>query len=264
MNNTHAFLIIDAQYDFCHPSGALFVPGAEEDMQRLKNLILTNAAKIDHICVTLDTHPVNDISHPSFWMDKAGKFPPPFTQITLAEIEDGKWTPRFFRREATQYVKELEAQGQFPHFIWPEHCLIGSAGAALDRNIFEAIHQWAVQTGRNYQAVAKGTHPLTEHFGIFMAQIPIAGSPETHLNSQLIKTLNNYQHIYLAGEARSHCVSTSLKQVLDYAPQLAQKMIIIEDCMSDVTGLGHLGEPIYTEARKRGLRFTSSSELVFD
>lgn len=37
MKSTHAFLIIDAQYDFCNPEGALFVPGAQEDMQRLKN-----------------------------------------------------------------------------------------------------------------------------------------------------------------------------------------------------------------------------------
>jgi hypothetical protein len=38
-------------------------------------------------------------------------------------------------------------------------------------------------------------------------------------------------------------------------------MIIIEDCMSDVTGLGHLGEPIYAEARQKGLRFAKAAEI---
>jgi nicotinamidase-related amidase len=263
MKSTHAFLIIDAQYDFCHPEGALFVPGAQEDMQRLKNLILANTAQIDHISVSLDTHPVNDISHPSFWTDQEGCFPKPFTQITSADIQRGKWTPRYHQGEAVQYVDALERQGEFPHFIWPEHCLAGSKGAALYADVFEAIHTWAVQTGKNYQALIKGTHPLTEHFGIFQAQIPIAGAPETQLNKVLIDTLQAFDHIYLAGEARSHCVATSLQQVLTYAPELAKKMIIIEDCMSDVTGLGHLGEPIYAQARKQGLRFTKAAALVF-
>jgi hypothetical protein len=41
-------------------------------------------------------------------------------------------------------------------------------------------------------------------------------------------------------------------------------MIIIEDCMSDVSGLGHLGEPIYTEARSQGLRFARATDVVFE
>lgn len=264
MKSTHAFLIIDAQYDFCHPQGALFVPGAQEDMQRLSKLITQHISSIDYICVTLDTHPVNDISHPAFWKDAQGNFPPPFTQITSADIELGKWTPRFHVAEAIRYVKALEKQGEFPHFIWPEHCLAGSKGASLDENIQQAVHDWAVTTGKNYEALIKGTNPLTEHFGIFMAQIPIEGNPETQLNRCLIDTLSQYDHVYLAGEARSHCVATSLKQVLMHAPELAQKMIIVEDCMSDVTGLGHLGAPIYEEARKKGLRFAKTSELVLD
>jgi nicotinamidase/pyrazinamidase len=264
MKNTHAFLIIDAQYDFCHPQGALFVPGAQQDMARLKSLILANIPSIDHICVTLDTHPVNDISHPSFWTDGEGKFPGPFTQITSDEISRGKWTPRFHQAEAIRYVETLEAQGEFPHFIWPEHCLAGSKGAALYDDVMEAIYTWAVQTGKNYQALIKGTHPLTEHFGIFQAQIPIEGAPETQLNKSLINTLYAFDHVYLAGEARSHCVATSLRQVLVHAPDLARKMVIVEDCMSDVTGLGHLGEPVYAEARKKGLRFARAANIVFE
>jgi nicotinamidase-related amidase len=128
MKSSHAFLIIDAQYDFCHPQGALYVPGAKEDMQRLKKLITDNSRAISHICVTLDTHPVNDISHPSFWMDVQGRFPTPFTQITSREVASGKWTPRFHVAEATLYLTALEVQGQF-------HTLSG-------RNIV-----WLVQQG---------------------------------------------------------------------------------------------------------------------
>jgi len=256
-----ALLIIDAQYDFCNPKGSLFVPNADEDMRRLKQFILTNVEALDHICVTLDSHPVNDISHPPFWEDQEGNFPPPFTQITLAEVREGKWTPRFSPQKAISYLTDLEAQGQFPHFIWPQHCLIGSKGASLDEHLMEALIAWT-RGGKSYQAVSKGTYHLTEHFGIFMAQIPVADHPETQLNQELLETLDKYEHLYLAGQARSHCVATSLKQLMDYAPDLAQKVIILEDAMSDVPNLGYLGDPIYEEARKKGIRFAKTTDKI--
>jgi len=261
MRAKNALLIIDAQYDFCNPHGALYVPGAEDDMQRLSNFIKKNASEIDHISVTLDTHPVNDISHPPFWQDKNGQAPPPFTQITLKEVNEGKWTPRFFPDKTRKYLQELENQGQFPHFIWPEHCLMGSKGNALDDTLMEALIDWT-RLGKYYQAVTKGTYPLTEHFGIFMAQIPVPDRPETQLNQGLIQTLEKFQNVYVAGEARSHCVATSIKQAMDYAPALAEKMVILEDAMSDVTGLGHLGEPIYNEAQGKKIRFAKTTDSI--
>jgi nicotinamidase/pyrazinamidase len=260
MRNQNALLIIDAQYDFCHPNGALYVPGAEKDMERLAKIIRDNVHKIDHICVTLDSHPVNDISHPSFWQDKNGNFPAPFTQITLQDVKNGQWTPRFYPEKALKYLEDLEKDAKFPHLIWPEHCLVGSKGNALDDNLMDALKEWTRQ-GKYYQAVTKGTYPLTEHFGIFMAQVPVADRPETQLNQDLLRTLEKYQNVYLVGEAKSHCVATSLKQAMDYAPALANKMIVVEDCMSDVPNLGHLGEPIYKEAQSKGIRFVQSSQI---
>lgn len=261
MNNQNAVLIIDAQFDFCHPQGALFVPGADADMKRLAAWIKANKSHIDHISVTMDSHPVNDISHPSFWQDKNGNFPNPYTPITAQEIKEGKWSPRFFPREAINYVESLEKQGEFGHFIWPYHCLIGSRGAAIDDNVMEALIEWT-KDGKFYQVVAKGTYPLTEHFGIFRANVPVPNRPETQLNQALIDTLEKYRNVYLAGEAKSHCVANSLKQALEEAPNLANKFIILEDCMSDVPNLGHLGAPVYARAKNTGIRFANSTDIT--
>ncbi|MCU0352839.1 MAG: nicotinamidase [Cytophagales bacterium] len=255
-----AFLIIDAQYDFCNPNGALFVPGAVEDMQRLSRLISRNLGKIDAIYATLDTHPVNDISHPSFWIGADGQPPAPFTMITAADVTAGRWRPLHEPEKVLQYLQQLEAQGEFTHIIWPEHCLHGSRGAALDDTLLEALRQFA-HTGREYRTVVKGTHPLTEHFGIFQAQVPLPDAPETQLNTPLLQELALFDRVYLCGEAKSHCVATSLKQVMTHAPALAQKMVIVQDTMSDVTGLGHLGDPIYAEARQRGIAFVTAAEV---
>ncbi|GAB3500587.1 hypothetical protein GCM10027341_26120 [Spirosoma knui] len=257
----NAFLIIDTQYDFCHPDGALFVPGADQDVDRMANLIRQHTDHIDHIVVTLDTHHMLDIAHPLFWQDANGEHPAPFTQITAEEVNQGRWLPRFAVEKARQYVRDLEADGQFQHFIWPEHCLIGSRGAALHDTLLAALKDWSRQRELDYVAVPKGLHPLSEHFGIFRAQVPDPNVPETQLNEPLIADLERFDAVYLMGEAKSHCVANSLKQILDFAPQLVPKVVVVTDCTSDVTGLGHLADPIYAEARARHVRFVESKAM---
>ncbi len=257
----NAFLIIDAQYDFCNPNGALYVNGAEKDVEKLANIILTQGEKIDDIFVTLDTHTINDIAHPACWEDKNGNFPLPFTPIMYADIQTGKWKARFSPEICHQYVKNLEEQGQFTHFIWTEHCILGSRGASLDDTLLDALKIWSRKFGKTFYKEEKGLYAFSEHFGIFKAQIPVNDVSETHLNTKLIEKLLQYENVFLCGEAKSHCVATSLKQAMDFAPELAKKIVVLEDCMSDVPNLGHLGEPIYAEARQKGIRFAKIETL---
>ncbi len=261
----NALLIIDPQNDFCNPGdalgngkGTLYVDGAEKDMNRLTAWIKKHSADIDFIAITIDSHQPNDISHPSFWVDESGNFPAAFTQINSADVTSGKWTARFEPERSLNYLKALEEQGEYPHFIWPAHCLIGSTGAAIYQPLMEAIVEWTIE-GKFYRIVTKGTYPFTEHFGAFRAQIPDDNHPETQLNTELIETLNAYQNIYLAGEAKSHCVANSLKQVMEEAPDLAAKFIVIEDAMSNVTGFETLADPIYEKARQMGIRFITTA-----
>ncbi|MCK8492177.1 nicotinamidase [Spirosoma sp. RP8] len=257
----NAFLIIDTQFDFCHPDGALFVPGAEQDVMRMANLIRQHTDQIDHIVVTLDTHHLLDIAHPLFWVDNNGQHPAPFTRISAEDVDAGRWVPRFAVEKAKQYVHDLEADEQFAHFIWPEHCLIGSRGAALHDTLLDALKDWSRQRELDYVAVPKGLHPLSEHFGIFRAQVPDPAVPESQLNTGLIADLDRFDRVYLMGEAKSHCVANSLKQILDFAPELVPKVTVVTDCMSDVTGLGHLADPIYAEARARNVHFVKSDAV---
>ena len=258
---TNALLIIDTQFDFCHPDGALFVPGAERDVERMASLIRQQVNRIDHVVVTLDTHQLLDIAHPLFWRDADGEHPAPFTRVTANDVETGRWVPQFFPDKARQYIRDLEADGQFEHFIWPEHCLIGSRGAALHDTLLDALTYWSRQRERDYVAVQKGLYPPTEHFGIFRAQAPDPAVPETQLNTVLIADLNRFDTIYLMGEAKSHCVANSLKQLLNFAPTLVPKIVVVTDCMSNVMGLGYLADSIYQEARTRNVRFMESGAI---
>jgi len=259
----NALLIIDAQYDFCNPGGALYVPGAQEDVQRLAKLIALDGDKIEQIFVTLDTHKVLDIAHPLFWEDQNGNTVAPFTLVTAEAVKAGKWIPRYHREYVISYLEKLAEEGEFKHFIWPEHCLIGSHGGSLDSELMHSIMAWTHRTGRDYNAIVKGINPLTEHFGVFQAQVPLIDDPETGLNTQLLRELKSFDQVLIGGEARSHCVATSINQILKFSPALVPKVTVLSDCMSDVTNWGHLADPIFEEAAARGMTFSKANAVIF-
>lgn len=246
------------QYDFCVPKGALYVPNAENDVIRLSQFINANLDLIDHIILTLDNHHVIDISHPNFWIDTKGEHPKPFTQIGVKDVEDKLWIPIINEYEVKTYLINLEEQGEFPHTIWPEHCIIGSKGASIADEVLKSIIIWA-RKGRFFEVVIKGTNPMTEHFGALRANIPIQGKAETELNIKLAETISEFENIIICGEAKSHCVANTIKQILELE-NFNKKLIILEDCMSNVPGFENISESIYTKAWEKSADFIKSRD----
>src|SRR5678816_2250300 len=88
MSKRIELLVIDPQVDFCDPKrGALYVPGAEEDMKRLAKMITRLKDKLDDVHVTLDSHHFIHIAHPIFWRDSHGKHLAVFT-LSLIHISE--------------------------------------------------------------------------------------------------------------------------------------------------------------------------------
>ena len=143
MKKVH-LLVIDPQVDFCDPKGNLFVPGADADMRRAATMVRRLKDKIDAIHVTLDSHHTVDIAHPIFWKDANGVMPDPFTIISASDVESGVWTTKIpsHLTRALEYVRSVESNGRYPLCIWPPHCLIGSNGAAVDPELFDAMVEW--------------------------------------------------------------------------------------------------------------------------
>lgn len=267
MINNNLLLIIDPQNDFCQPTGALYVPGAEYDMQRLARLISHDYLTVKEIIVSLDNHHVINVSHPSYWRagvevdrQQDGVYPQPFTSITYSEVCEGKWIPRFESQKAMLYLKQLEEQGEFPHIIWPEHCIIGSIGAAITDVLLTELKNWERKRGIPYQVVSKGMCPQTEMFGIFRANIPDPCDQSTAENVALINKLALFDTIYVAGEAKSHCVANSIKQLFGY-PDIIKKLVVLEDCMSNVAGFDTIATPIYQQASQMGAQFAKSVDF---
>lgn len=232
-------LIIDPQNDFMDsPGSTLPVPGANDDMDRLAGLIRRVGPKLDDIHVTLDSHRVIDVSHRGMWRDQDGNEPAPFTLIFAKDIENGVWAPRnpAYRKRLLDYCRTLESTpGNYAHLIWPDHCLIGTPGAAVQTNLFAALEAWERKEFANVDYVTKGTNVFTEHFGALMAEVPDPEDPSTQLNTSLLEVMQEADIIGVAGEALSHCVLRTVNQIAqNIGDDHIKKFHIITDCTQPV------------------------------
>jgi nicotinamidase-related amidase len=240
MLNIH-LLIIDPQNCFMDiPGATLPVFGAQADMRRLAALIDRYMNQIKKVHVSLDSHQLVHIAHPSFWEDADGKSPPVMTIITSKDIEAGVWRPRnrALYQHCLNYTRALEAGGKYMLIIWPYHGLVGSWGHNIEDTLAAALHRWNYTHQRDVNYVQKGTHMLTEHYGMFQAEVPIPGSPETELNVALLEELRTADLVLVAGQASSHCVKASVEQIAEHiGAEHIGKFHLLTDCMSPVGAL---------------------------
>lgn len=259
------FLIIDPQNDFSDaPGAALPVPGAGADAERLAGLLDRLGDRIAAIHVTLDTHQLVDISHPIFWRNQQGQPPPPFTQITVADVEQGVW--RTFRPEhqqrALDYVRALRDNGRYTLTIWPPHCLIGTWGHGVMPVMARALQRWEETGFARVDYVTKGHNPWTEHYSAVQADVPDPTDPGTQLNTRLIRTLENADVVALSGQALSHCVANTVRDIADYLGQESvRKLVLIEDTSSPVPGFEELARQFLASMRQRGMKTAKAAEF---
>lgn len=258
-------LIIDPQIDFCDPAGALYVPNAEHDMRRLAQMIQRVHHRLDEIHVTLDSHHFVHIANPIFWQDNSGQHPAPFTQISVAQVEAGSWqaTKPEWQEQAVNYVRQLAQNGRYQLTIWPPHCLIGSRGHAVAPELFAALQEWEA----NFKVVNyinKGSNLLTEHYSAIKADVVDEDDAATKLNQRLLTALEQSDVVGIAGEARTHCVANTVRDIADSFMDQSHiaKLVFLTDAASDIPGFENYAEKFLQEMRRRGMRFATTTDFL--
>lgn len=286
MNNKKIeMLIIDPQYDFIDvPENfqsttinavtnqiekvepALPVPGSWEDSLRLAKFIDRFGSNINQIRVTLDTHQQYDIAHPLFWVNKENKHPSPFTPILCEEIKNGTWKPVDDSKiqYALDYTKTLEDEGLYTLFIWPPHCLVGTDGYKVIQPIMNELMNWEKRYIGRVSYVSKGHNPFTEHYGGFKAEVPMDNDPTTQLNLKLIKAIEESEYVFLSGQALSHCVASTVRQLVDnFGSDNIKKLVFLVDTSSSVPSFEKEGEAFVEEMRAKGMIITKTTDVNF-
>ncbi len=256
-------LIIDPQIDFCDPQGALFVDGADKDMERLAGFINDHGDKINNIHVTMDSHHKLDVAHPIFWRNGQGENPAHYTIISSQDVKDGTWQPVFPKliKQMISYTESLEKSGRYPLCIWPPHCLIGSKGHGVFPILFEALLKWE---GRPWAVdyVTKGSNLYTEHYSAVRAEVPDPSDSSTQLNASLIQTLMEADTVIVAGEAGSHCLANTVRDIVDgfENDDYVKKIVLLQDATSPVTGFENLQEDFIKEMTSKGMQVFNTAD----
>lgn len=257
-------LVIDPQNDFCDPKGSLCVPKADEDMERVATLIERVGDRLMDIHVTLDTHHYLDVAHPSFWVDGDGNEPDPFIIITAEDVEKRKWRTKNpqMQDRAAEYVKQLVANGRYPLCIWPAHCLIGTWGNNVHDNLADALLNWEKKHGY-IDYVTKGSNLYTEHYSAVLADVVDPTDPTTDLNTKLIQILEDSDMVLVAGEASSHCVANTLRDIIDnFGVDSAKKVTLLTDCMSPVPTFEQMEIDFFADMKAKGVNMARSTEVM--
>jgi nicotinamidase-related amidase len=286
--NVH-LLLIDVQRDFCFPQGTLYVAGrsgrgAIDDSRRIAEFVYRNLGALTQITATMDTHFAYQIFFPSFWVDRDDRPLEAHREIVADAVLSGEVRPNpavakwlcagnygWLVKQAAFYCRELEKAGKYKLYLWPPHCLLGGDGHALVGVIQEARLFHAYARGAQSSVEVKGGNPLTENYSVLRPEVLMRhdGEALASRNVQFLKTLLTSDAVIIAGQAASHCVKSSIDDLLDEIvakdPALARKVYVLADCMSAVTvpdGKGGFAADFTPQAENALARFQAAGMNV--
>ncbi len=250
-------LLIDPQNDFMEGIGSLGVEGSIGDVERITDFIYRNNHAISRIMCTQDTHFYAQIFHPCWWVDENGNNPDPYTIFTYDDYNKKKWAPVYGdidrSKDYLEHVNSIQ--------IWPYHCLEGSFGGQVEGELAKMIYFWSVTRKVRPIIVPKGNNPYSEMFGVIKAEY----DPTNYMNYAVLKAIETYDEIYVAGEAGSHCLPISVQQIIDHfagRPEITSKFTILEDCTSPVVNCEKIQQDFFNNFNyKYGIRIAKARDI---
>ncbi|KIX07871.1 uncharacterized protein Z518_02525 [Rhinocladiella mackenziei CBS 650.93] len=172
-----ALIVVDMQNDFCPPNGSLAVSGGREIVPLINQLL--DSPHFAMKVATQDYHPPDHISF-------AANHPPPNNKPFESFIDMQNWVGN----RPEQIMKQR---------LWPVHCVQGTAGA----DIIKELHLSNVQI-----IVQKGMDPRVEMYSAFSDSFGNMTAGAGGVNLDLANELKaqGISHVYVVGLAGDYCV----------------------------------------------------------
>jgi nicotinamidase-related amidase len=249
-------LAVDVQNTFCIPDFELFVAGrsgsgAVDDSRRLCEFVYRNLGTITQIVPSLDTHHAMQVFHAIWLVDEDGNHPAAYTLVSADDVASGRWRVNaavaealgidlgYAERHLAHYTRRLAEGGKYELTIWPYHAMLGGIGHALVSAFEQAVFFHGIVRHSRPEFQVKGDNPLTEHYSMLGPEVTEGpdGDPLGARNTGLIATLQGFDAVVIAGQAKSHCVAWTIDDLLeddDARERLADRTYLLEDCTSPV------------------------------
>jgi len=206
IDDTSALLVIDVQNCFL-PGGSLAVKDGDQVIPVINRI----AKGFANVVLTQDWHTVG---HTSFASAHAGK--KPFEIIDLA------------------YGKQV---------LWPDHCVQGTEGAALSKDL--AIPQAAL-------VIRKGYHREVDSYSAFTEA---DGKTTTGLAAYL--KARNLQRLFIAGLATDFCVAWTAMD----ARKAGFEAYVVEDACRGIDTQGSLAKA-WKDMEQAGVKRINSADIA--
>ena len=191
-----ALIVVDVQNDFC-PGGALAVPGGDEVVPVINNLLRLPFTKI---VFTQDRHPPG---HVSFASSHEGKVPGDVIEVFAP---GSAW----------------DVTGLYPQDLWPDHCVAGTEGSWLHPGLNVPLHE------ERCLIIGKGTRIDVDSYSAFADML----GGDSYLTDALAEA--NCKRIFICGLALDFCV---LETALDAAARFDEVYVIVNACRAvDING----------------------------
>lgn len=200
-----ALVVVDIQYDFL-PGGSLAVAGGDEIIAPVNAL----ARRFANVVMTQDWHPAG---HISFASTHPGRAP-----FDLIELDYG------------------------PQVLWPDHCIIGTHGAALSADLDIPHAQAVVRKGfrqaiDSYSGFADNDHKTTTGLGGYLRDRGI-------------------RRIFTVGLATDFCVAWTAEDGI----KAGFEAVLIEDATRPINANGSL-EAAWARMNELGVKRASLADF---
>ncbi|PCG20641.1 nicotinamidase [Brachyspira sp. G79] len=254
-SNGIGLVIVNVQRDFVDPKkGALPVKGAVKDVKRIIRFIYENLEDIYSIYTAMDTHYYDSIFHPYMWKKANGEEIEPFTEVTLDKINSNEIIP-LYKKEQIAYVKKLKNENMKNLIIWPYHCLYGTDGWLIEKQLNNMLLFFERAKETNVNKIMKGTERFTEMYGAIKPEIV---TPETRFfDMAWVYDLKNYKKICICGEAKDLGLYETVKQIcIMYSgdKNITKKINVMMNCGSSIYDNKNINKKYETLSDKYGIK----------
>src|SRR5579862_2557098 len=130
--------------------------------------------------------------------------------------------------------------------------------------LFSSLKNWELNNFAQVDYVTKGSNCFTEHYSAVSADVPDPDDPTTQINKGLINTLMKADLVFIAGEASSHCVNFSVRDIADNFgdDSYIKKLVFLEDASSPVHRFETQATDFLRDMKARGMQVSTTVDFL--